>query len=235
MSNAVALLPGWGLGPAALEPLAAALRAARQSASVAINPLPMASNVEQAVAELERALAPGAWLLGWSLGGMLAVKLAERQGLACPGLVTFASNACFVARDGWPAMAPETFDAFASDCAADPAGTLKRFGLLCAQGSQRGRGLLKGLSLDTSYATAQGLALLAALDNRAALAAITQPQLHIYASADALVPVSAALAVSQVAPAARVVELEGSHALVLEAPDALAARVWAFIEGSSHG
>lgn len=235
MSETLALLPGWGLGPAALEPLAAALRASRPQATVTVHSLPRSGDLEQALAELEHAIARGAWLLGWSLGGMLAVQLAERRGQACPGVITFASNACFVARDGWPAaMASDTFEAFSAHCTTDPAGTLKRFGLLCAQGSPHGRALLKGLNLDSAYATAQGLALLAALDNRAALAALAPPQLHVYANADALVPIGAASAVEHVACSASVEAFEGSHAMVLEAPDALAARVWAFIERSTH-
>jgi len=235
MSETLALLPGWGLGPAALEPLATALRAARPQATVTVYSLPDSGDPEQALAALDHAIAPGAWLLGWSLGGMLAVKLAERRARACPGVITFASNACFVSRDGWPeAMASKTFEAFSAHCSADQAGTLKRFGLLCAQGSQRGRALLKGLNLDTTYATAQGLALLAALDNRSALQAISLPQLHVYASADALVPTGAASAIGHVAPAACIEAFEGSHAMVLEAPDVLASRAWAFIEEATY-
>ncbi|MBA1287550.1 alpha/beta fold hydrolase [Pseudomonas japonica] len=235
MSETLALLPGWGLGPAALAPLATALRAARPQAIVTVHSLPQSADPEQALAELDQAIPPGAWLLGWSLGGMLAVKLAERRARTCPGVITFASNGCFVARDGWPAaMASETFKAFSAHCTADPAGTLKRFGLLCIQGSQRGRALLKGLNLDTTYATAQGLALLAALDNRAALQAISQPQLHVYATADALVPTSAASAAERIALAACIETFEGSHALVLEAPDVLASRAWAFIEEATY-
>ncbi|WP_263261204.1 alpha/beta fold hydrolase [Pseudomonas sp. RIT-PI-S] len=237
MPETLVLLPGWGLGPAALEPLAQALRLSRPGAQVLIEPLPLGSDLEQVLAELDRAVAPGAWLLGWSLGGMLAVALAARRGAACPGLISIASNACFVAREGWPAaMAAETFDAFERLCANDPAATLKRFVLLCAQGSPAARALAKQLMpADARHADPGGLALLAALDNRAALAALAVPHLHLFASADALVPAQAAQALAQAAPQARVAQAPGSHALVLEAPTALASQAWAFIEEFIHG
>lgn len=235
MAETLVLLPGWGLGPAALEPLARALRASRLHANVRIQPLPECSEPDQALQALDHVIEAGAWLLGWSLGGMLAMALAARRGPACPGVVTFASNACFVAREGWPAaMASETFTAFAGQCAADPAGTLKRFGLLCVQGSQGGRALLKGLPTDPGHADPQGLGLLAALDNRAALATPGLAQLHVFASADALVPAQAASSLARLAPHACVEEIDGSHACVLEMPEALALRVSSFIEETGH-
>lgn len=235
MSETLAVLPGWGLGPAAVAPLVQALGTARPQASVTVAPLPNSADLETALNVLDQRLPPGAWLLGWSLGGMLAVALAARRGQACPGVITFASNASFIAREGWPAaMALETYTAFAGQCEADPTGTLKRFGLLCVQGSEAGRGLIKPLLADTRHATAEGLALLAALDNRDAIAALALPQLHVFATRDALVPVGTAAALAQLAPHARVTEREGSHAFVLESPDTLAAMAAAFIEAPTH-
>jgi pimeloyl-[acyl-carrier protein] methyl ester esterase len=219
-----------------MEPLAQALQAAMPGLRLISQPLPRDGDLDEALAELDRTLPVGAWLLGWSLGGMLAVALAARPGSACPGVITLASNACFLARDGWPAaMEAATFDVFSSRCATDPAGTLKRFGLLCAQGSSQARALAKRLApASLEYADPAGLALLASLDNRAALAALKAPQLHLFASADALVPASAASALAQAVPLARVQVLEGSHALPLEAPGLIAAHATAFIKESSH-
>lgn len=236
MSETLAVLPGWGLGPAALEPFAEALRALRPQAQVRVIPLPTGGAPEGVLNDLDHSIPPGAWLLGWSLGGMLAAALAVRRGLACPGVITFASNACFVTREGWPtAMAVDTFAAFAAQCVTDPAATIKRFGLLCVQGSSTGRALIKPLLADSSHADPQGLALLASLDNRQAVATLARPQLHVFASRDALVPSTAGTALAKAAPAAQVVEVEGSHAFVLETPDALAPIVAAFIEDSTRG
>lgn len=237
MAETLALLPGWGLGPAALEPLAAALSAAMPAAEIQLTPLPMGAELEQVLNALDSRIPDGAWLAGWSLGGMLATALAARRGACCPGLITVASNPCFIAREGWPAaMATGTFEGFAGRCAADPAGTLKRFALLCAQGSPAARQLAKRLTPETiAFADPGGLALLAAMDNRPTLAALTVPQLHLFASADAFVPAQAGQALAQIAPKARVEVLEGSHALLLESPQPVAARIHRFIEGVTHG
>ena len=137
------LLPGWGLGPAALQPLVAALDA-EAGLSVELAALPALTTSDPAIwlDELDARLPSDCWLGGWSLGGMLAVALAARRGKRCAGLVTLASNARFVADEHWPnAMAAATFAAFRAGCAADAAATLKRFAMLCAQGCAEARAL----------------------------------------------------------------------------------------------
>lgn len=230
------LLPGWGLGPAALQPLVDALNA-EGGFGVELAELPALSSADPEVwlDELDARLPGDCWLGGWSLGGMLASALAARRGARCKGLVTLASNACFVARDGWPsAMDEATFAAFRAGCAADAAATLKRFAMLCAQGCVDARTLARqlqqGLPAQAPEQLLAGLDVLAALDNRAALAGFAGPQLHLLAEADALVPASAAEALLALLPAGEVDLLEGSgHACVLEQPQALAALLAEFV------
>ncbi|ASL25363.1 alpha/beta fold hydrolase [Azotobacter chroococcum] len=229
------LLPGWGLGPAALQPLIGALREQGVDAELAGLPAPGAGDPESWLAELDPRLPDDVWLGGWSLGGMLATALAARRGARCRGLLTLASNACFVAREDWPqAMTRDTFAAFRDGCAQDAAAILKRFALLCSQGCGEARALSRQLNQGVpAEETAQrlaGLAVLAALDNRAALAAFAGPQLHLLAEADALVPAAAAEPLQTLLPRGAVERIAGSgHAFVLERPQALAARLAAFI------
>ncbi|MFH7422752.1 transporter, partial [Pseudomonas syringae pv. tagetis] len=71
--------------------------------------------------DLDANLPHNAWLGGWSLGGMLAAALAARRGEGCSGLLTLASNACFVTRGAWPnAMAAQDFDAGLAGCPDAP-------------------------------------------------------------------------------------------------------------------
>ncbi|MDZ4337466.1 MAG: transporter, partial [Pseudomonas sp.] len=144
MRDRLILLPGWGLGTAPLQPLAEALRGLDPRLQVQVETLPLLVSSDPAdwLDELDANLPEDAWLGGWSLGGMLASELAARRGDRCCGLLTLASNPSFVAHEQWPsAMAGETFDAFLAGCKADPRMTLKRFSLLCAQGSEDPRGL----------------------------------------------------------------------------------------------
>lgn len=237
MRDRLVLLPGWGLGSAPLEPLVAALHGLDERLRVQIEPLPSldSSNPQDWLDELDANLAEDVWLGGWSLGGMLAAELAARRGERCCGLLTLASNPCFVARADWPSgMSPDTFAAFRQGCARDAASTLKRFGLLCAQGAEDARGLGRLLVGGAPQGAAQvllaGLDLLARLDSRGALQDFQGPQLHLFAGADALVPAEAAGALLALLPDTEIGLIEqASHAFMVERPHEIAAAIQAFL------
>lgn len=237
MCETLILLPGWGLDGAVLQPLAEALGA---ELNVQVPTLPRLGSAAAAdwLDELDTRLPLDCWLAGWSLGGMLAAALAARRGARCRGLISLASNACFVASDAWPtAMPAQTHAAFHEGCQHNGSATLKRFAMLCAQGGADVRALSRQLQghLVTGdepalLALLAGLRLLASLDNRAALAAFSGPQLHLLAEQDALVPAAVASELLALLPAGEVDVLEGcGHAFVLEQADALAALMLDFI------
>ncbi|KRP73339.1 MULTISPECIES: alpha/beta fold hydrolase [Pseudomonas] len=237
MRDRLILLPGWGLGVSPLEPLAAALQGLNEHLRVQIEPLPAldSSDLSEWLDELDATLADNVWLGGWSLGGMLASELAARRGERCCGLLTLASNPCFVAHDGWPhGMPAETFDAFLAGCHADSQVTLKRFGLLCAKGAQDPRGLSRLLVSGAPHTAPSvlmpGLELLAQLDTRAALQAFRGPQLHLFAGLDGLVPAEAASDLLTLLPDVEVGLIEqAGHAFLLEDPHGVAGAIQAFL------
>lgn len=241
MRETLILLPGWGLNGAVLQPLAEALGSNMQ-VQVQVPALPRLGSAAAAdwLDELDTRLPHDCWLAGWSLGGMLATALAARRGKRCRGLITLASNACFVASDAWPtAMSAQTYAAFYEGCQENADATLKRFAMLCAQGCADTRGLARLLQtnlLANEPSLLAGLQVLATLDNRAALAALTGPQLHLLAEQDALVPAAAADDLLALLPAGEVDVLEGcGHAFVLEQPQALAALLLEFIREANDG
>lgn len=237
MRDRLILLPGWGLGVSPLEPLAAALQGLDEHLQVQIEPLPAmdSSDLEEWLDELDATLPDNAWLGGWSLGGMLASELAARRGERCCGLLTLASNPCFVAHDGWPsAMPAETFDAFLAGCHADSQVTLKRFGLLCDKGAEDPRGLsrllVSGAPNTPSSVLMPGLELLAQLDTREALLAYRGPQLHLFAGLDGLVPAEAASDLLALLPDVEIGLIEqAGHAFLLEDPHGVAGAIQAFL------
>ena len=241
MSKHIVLLPGWGLGVAALQALAAELHAALPDFTVQIEPLLTMTgrNAAEVIQQLDQQLPRDCWLIGWSLGGMLATALAAQRQSACAGVISYASNACFVARDGWPtAMPMTTFTEFRQLCRSDLSIGLKRFALLCSQGAAQSRQLSKQLqqmATDAeSVSAVAGLDLLAELDNCNAISTFAGAQLHLLAEADALVPLAAAEALRELNPAAMVELLGQSHASVVAEPQLLAQRVVAFIESRQH-
>jgi pimeloyl-[acyl-carrier protein] methyl ester esterase len=242
MAEQLFLLPGWGLGCAPLEPLHAALREEMPDIPVTIAPLPSLASAEPRdwLDELDTKLPQDVWLGGWSLGGMLAAELAARRGARCRGLITMASNQCFVARATWlTAMPVETFAAFRQGCAADTGATLKRFSLLCAQGAAQprelSRQLLAAAPQTPSAELLAGLDVLAALDTQVAVQAFNGPQLHLFAGQDALVPAAAsqALRTAHAQSDVRLIE-HVSHAFPLEHPQVVAAVIQAFIREAAN-
>uniref|UniRef100_UPI003C7BD294 alpha/beta fold hydrolase n=1 Tax=Pseudomonas veronii TaxID=76761 RepID=UPI003C7BD294 len=237
MRDRLILLPGWGLGVSPLEPLAAALHGLNEHLRVQVEPLPAlaSSDLDEWLDELDASLPDDAWLGGWSLGGMLASELAARRGERCCGLLTLASNPCFVARDSWPnAMPGATFEAFLAGCHADAPVTLKRFGLLCAKGAADPRGLARLLTSAApqtpSDVLMSGLELLAQLDTRDALVAYRGPQLHLFAGLDELVPAEAASDLLSLLPDVEIGLIEqAGHAFLLEDPHGVAGAIQAFL------
>ncbi|MFT6102443.1 MAG: pimeloyl-ACP methyl ester esterase [Granulosicoccus sp.] len=150
-------------------------------------------------------------LMGWSLGGMLATRIAAMYPQSVSGLITLASNAQFVASDDWPtAMAEEVFAGFHQSYKDNAEKALQRFSNLVVQGDLHRREQKRYLqSLLTAKQTApkipapqvptlqqlthylSGLELLRDINNQTALQKINCPALHCFGENDALLPVQA--------------------------------------------
>ncbi|TNE90491.1 malonyl-ACP O-methyltransferase BioC [Porticoccus sp.] len=178
-------------------------------------------------------------LVGWSLGGMLATALASRYPDRIVHLLTIASNPVFVQTDGWSsAMTSAEFADFNESFRQQPALCLKRFQGLQCRGDDHERELiiqLRGVSGVPSHsqeaAWRRGLDLLQLLDNRAALASLSVPGLHIFGGADQLVPSATAAALQALNPAQQSVVLDGTaHIPLLSCPQRLAEEIIHFIQ-----
>lgn len=241
MTERLLLLPGWSYSSAALQPLADALQALSGGAlRVELAELPALADADHWLDALDAQVPRDTWLGGWSLGGLLAGRLAARRGKACRGLIGIASNPSFQQRDDWPAGMPaETLAAFRQGFAADPPATLQRFDLLVSQGDSTQRTLRRHLqgvrgSADGAQLAA-GLDCLARLDGRAALGAWQGPHLQVFAAQDALVPVAAAHATRRLLPQARIEIIDAaSHAAPFSHAAQVAESVWEFIRESAQ-
>jgi len=239
---ALVLLHGWGMHGGIFAPLADALRAhftlhlvdlpGHGRARASTQALELAPVADALAAALPRAL----WC-GWSLGGLIALQVAQAHPDRVRGLAMLAAPPCFCRRDDWPAgMDPQVFEQFGADLDRDYAGTLDRFLALEAQGSDRMRAELRTLRTEVHAlgdpaprALAEGLAILHDADLRPGLATLAMPSLWIAGRRDRLVSPAALDAAAALAPQARMIEVAGAgHAPFLTHADAVAAALVEF-------
>jgi len=178
-------------------------------------------------------------LLGWSLGGAVALHWARAEPQRIARLVLVCTTPAFIARDHWPhAMAPETLARFGDELRVAYKATLQRFLTLQVQASERGRATLATLRQQL-FARGEPppavvdatLALLMAIDLRGELAQVVAPSLVISGSRDTLAPAAAGAWLAGALPDARYVELEGAaHAPFLSHTDAFIAIVNEFLD-----
>jgi len=217
------LLHGWGMHGGIWSEMALQLAEHYQVYNVdlpghgASAPLPnftLDKVVEQLVAQFSEPVS----ILGWSLGGQLALHWAARKPEQIKKLVLVTSTPCFAEREDWLfGMTQETLQQFAADLEQNHAATLRRFLALQVRGSDGERELLSALRAKLFSrgephleALRGGLEILRDADQRSTLPGIKQPTLVIAGERDKLTPPEASYYLAQTMPNARVVEIEGA-------------------------
>ena len=136
-------------------------------------------------------------LMGWSLGGNLAIKYASVSQKKFLGLITLQTNPCFIAQDQWAnALVLSEFSALYDLVKNDDRKAfVRRFTHLLVNGSSQHKSDRKKLKACYSEATIKesaillsGLDLLRDLDVREDLIKVSLPSLHLLGKADALIP-----------------------------------------------
>lgn len=135
-------------------------------------------------------------LIGWSLGGIVASKMASFIGGQLASLVLVATNLCFTQKEDWPyAMQKETLQEFAQFLMEQPEETLQQFLGLQVYGQKNARETLRELRqhiLDQPSAEVEalmaGLEILLETDLRETAKSIQHPVFMISGEKDRLVP-----------------------------------------------
>lgn len=138
-------------------------------------------------------------LCGWSLGGQIALRWAQRHPSQVRRLALVASTPCFVQRPGWEcAMAEQTLAGFSDSLQQGYAQTLRRFLALQVRGGENERALLVALrealfqrGEPSPEALRAGLDILRDCDLREALPQLALPVLAIAGERDTLTPAAA--------------------------------------------
>lgn len=238
------LLHGWALHGGVWD--ATADRLARQFRLTVVDlpghgksaPLPGGKLADYGRAVLDVAPERAVWL-GWSLGGMVALRAALDAPGRIDGLLSVASTPRFTTAPDWPhATRPATVERFAAELQRDYRSTVEQFLALQVLGDDRARPTLRKLRdivFDAGEpdpaALADGLAILHDSDLRAELDKLACPLLAIMGEYDRLTPPDAGRALAAAVPdgAAWVVE-RAAHAPFLSHPEDFERRVTEFIE-----
>jgi malonyl-CoA O-methyltransferase len=187
----VVLLHGWAMHSQMWGNFASQLS---QHYRVTLIDLPTGENLTQISDKIMSTLGKKPfYLLGWSLGGTIALDISARYPNRVQGVILLAANPCFVEKNDWVGMPLEVFDNFATQLHVDSTTTLQRFLALQMQNlprflkEVRARFVLRKspelIDLEIS------LQLLKKHDLRENLRNLMCPILAILSNNDALIPV----------------------------------------------
>jgi len=238
------LLHGWGAGAGIWRELAQrlaprfrihALDLPGYGAQPACNPYTL-----DALADRIARLAPRrCGVIGWSLGGQVALAWARRARRQVERAAVIATTPCFTRRPGWPhGIERGVFEGFARALKQDPAALLDRFSLLQARGDKEARRIALRLRAESAArgmpdraVLERGLDILLEADLRAGLAAVKQPVLAIHGTRDSVVPAAAGRRLAAALPHARFQLVRGcAHAPFLSQPARIAKALQGFFD-----
>ncbi|MDA3808654.1 MAG: alpha/beta fold hydrolase [Thiomicrorhabdus sp.] len=185
-------------------------------------------------------------LLGWSLGGLLAQKIAVESSERIQSLICLASTPRFTQSDDWKwGVSPSLIADFIQAIGSDTAATLKHFWKLQIQGSHGARQLIKEFmakiqdsSLPSMKGLLQGLELLKSIDCRPCTQEIQCPVLWLLGENDPLIPVNFIqdfmAEFSTIQPTVKVEILSGAaHMPFLSHPTETAEKIIAFVQNQN--
>ncbi|MEX0951781.1 MAG: alpha/beta fold hydrolase [Gammaproteobacteria bacterium] len=213
----VILLHGWGFGPAVWDQPGFMLdgRVAPALPGYGVTPRGVAAAgsdyLEQVTALLNTELPPPvtpAILVGWSLGALVAIALAQQYPAQIRGLVLVAGLPCFQRSGNWPAGWSEAeLRQVREQLAQNPDNAWRYVAALAAHGDtkfKQVRAQLRATTMPASAVLQAGLMCLQQTDLRQVLAALAVPVSGLFGGRDAMLGADAAATLKSLRPDARV-------------------------------
>ncbi|MDO6566850.1 pimeloyl-ACP methyl ester esterase BioH [Alteromonas sp. 1_MG-2023] len=236
--NDLVFLHGWGMNSGAFTSFIPYLTTSFRVTTIDLpgfgenaQHMPSLYNAESLAQMIAPYIPPESIVVGWSLGGLVAQRLAllggaDFKGLDLKGLVTIASTPRFIAGPCWPGIAGDLLAMFESQLESNYNRTLERFLAIQAMGSDTARQDIKAIRGHISEypepdqnALKQGLRILSTEDLRQDIGRITVPTLRLYGRLDSLVPTSGIDRICELHPQSDTVVLpHAAHAPFISHP-----------------
>jgi pimeloyl-[acyl-carrier protein] methyl ester esterase len=165
-------------------------------------------------------------IVGWSLGGMVALKLAEMFPEKVEKLVLIASTPKFMQQQDWPGIKPEVLQLFSAQLKNEHRKVIERFLAIQAMGSKTARSDIKvlkdkilSLPLPNISVLEKGLDILQHEDLRESYSNCNVPISMLFGRLDSLVPASQVDLLRTLLPTAEInVLAHASHAPFISHP-----------------
>jgi pimeloyl-[acyl-carrier protein] methyl ester esterase len=179
-------------------------------------------------------------VLGWSLGGLVAMRFALRDATRVAKLALVCTSPRFVAADDWPhAMSRETLSRFGDELHVAWKLTVQRFLALQMHGSEHGRAIVAALRSEVfargepaPKALVGALDALMSADLRTEVGGVVQPALVVSGGRDTLALPAAGRWLADHLPDARFALLPGAaHVPFLSHADAFFDTLHGFLDG----
>ena len=245
------LLNGWGLNCGIFDEFASILEASKQVALLDLpgygvnnNCMPENYCLEEVATMVADVISCGTVLVGWSLGGLVAQKVALMYPQKVAKLCLIATSPKFVADPAsqWLGIEASVLEAFKKQLRGGYKKTLDKFIAIQAMGSATARSDITHIrDIVSKYpdphpeALEMGLDILCREDLRHALVSLTQPTLRVYGKFDSLIPQAAIETIRTLQPHAKTVVLDqGSHAPFISHPQQVLEHLLAFTAGSAR-
>lgn len=205
--------------------------------------LPQRADFASQVEDVLAALPPRCVLLGWSLGGKLALEIARRAPQVVRALVLVAVSPRFAQAPDWPqGMNGDAVQAFTRTLEQDWRQTLSDFVWLQIRGSRNAEATQRRVQAALDHhgaprpeALRADMQLLATVDLRAIVPVIRQPSLLIAGQNDRVVPPDATRWLAQALPDARFHQIaRAAHAPFLSHVEEVALLLRPFLAGHSR-
>ncbi|MBL4743813.1 MAG: pimeloyl-ACP methyl ester esterase BioH [Cycloclasticus sp.] len=223
------LIHGWAMSSAIWQSMLPRLE---QSFTVICMDLPGHDGSEYADAwaldelleSMAEQLPPKCTVLGWSLGGMLALAYTNKYPQRVSSLIMLGSSPKFVQSDDWLCgQENDVLEAFQQGLIKDSSATIKRFVSLQTQGMERPKetrklllSLLGAGPQPSKNGLTSGLRMLQNLDLRHALKKVSCPLLMLLGEKDNLIPVGVGEQSQAINPRIKLVVIkQAAHVLFL--------------------